>query len=83
MPKDQKPQEPEKEHFSFSSQASEPKLEPKSSASLHADFNSYVALSRHVKGLSDAEKIKFAAKYDIKYKDVSEIRGNANRKYNS
>ena len=82
MPKDQKAQETEKEGFSLP-KASEPKLEPKSSASLHADFNSYVALSRHVKGLSDAEKIKFAAKYDIKYKDVSEIRGNANRKYNS
>tara|TARA_Y100000004_G_scaffold123399_1_gene138709 strand:+ start:129 stop:377 length:249 start_codon:yes stop_codon:yes gene_type:complete len=80
MPKDQKAQEPEKEGFSLP-KASEPKLEPKVSASLREDFESCSVLSKHVKGLSDAKKIKFAAKYGIQYKDVSEIRGNAKLQY--
>ena len=67
-----------KDSSSFFSQAP-----PKPSANLKGDFKSFSVLSRHVKGLSDADKVKFAEKYGVSYKDVSEIRGNAKRQYNN
>ena len=81
MSKDQKPKQAKKEDFPFAKKASEVTPKPSSSASLHVDFKTVSILSRHIKALSDEEKIKFAGKYGIQYKDVSDIRGNAKLKY--
>ena len=83
MSKDSQPKQTKKEHSSFTKKAPEPKIASKPSSNLHSDFKSTSAVSRHVRDLSDDDKIKFAAKYGIQYKDVSEIRGSAKRKYNT
>lgn len=83
MSKDSKPKQTKKEHSSFTEKAPEPKIASKPSSNLHSDFKSVSAVSRHVRDLSDDDKIKFAAKYGIQYKDVSEIRGTAKTKYNT
>tara|TARA_Y100000401_G_C8240681_1_gene182851 strand:+ start:193 stop:444 length:252 start_codon:yes stop_codon:yes gene_type:complete len=81
MSKDKKPKEAKKEDFPFAKKTAERNTQAASSSSVRADFKSASILSRHIKALSDEEKIKFAAKYGIQYKDVSDIRGNAKRQY--
>lgn len=81
MSKDQKPKEAKKEDFPFAKKTAERNTQAASSSSVRADFKSVSILSRHIKALSDEEKIKFAGKYGIQYKDVSDIRGNAKRQY--
>ena len=49
--------------------------------SIAKDFKSGSAVARHVGKLSDEGKKSFATKYGISYKDVSEIRGNARKKF--
>jgi hypothetical protein len=81
MSKDSKPKQTKKEHSPFTQKPSEPEVKP--SSNLHSDFASVSAVSRHVRDLTDDDKIKFAAKYGIQYKDVSGIRGSAKTKYNT
>ena len=59
MSKDSKPKQTKKEHSSFTEKAPEPKIASKPSSNLHSDFKSVSAVSRHVRDLSDDDKIKF------------------------
>ena len=76
-----------KEKFYKDFSKSEPKeATPKafvapSKCSITADFKSATKLIQHVSSLSDEGKKSLAAKYGISYKDVSEIRGNARKKF--
>ena len=57
---------------------------PSPKSNITDDFKTGTKVIRHTRKLSDEEKKLFAAKYDIPYKDVSEICGNARQKfYNS
>ena len=64
-----------------------PKAAPKSfvaappKSNITDDFKTGTKVIKHARKLSDEGKKSFAAKYGIPYKDVSEICGNARRKF--
>ena len=77
---------PEKKSFkkedSFVKKEEEPKPVVQSSGNkLTSDFKNPTRLIQHVDKLDDSEKETFAKKYNISYKEVSEIRNNARAEF--